>query len=750
MHPYIEEFINSDIPIATLLQKYSGSSLTVNQILRLQKGLIDSSLTEKTYLDAEKYAESNSEEDSVLLYSFYAIWANTAIVLNRHDDLRVIYNRSKDVCKNPPPVLEIACKQLYYAINNKDEVREYTKNTIDKYYNTSPRFQNYLIKAIVTFSRLGEGKSFEEIAKRLIPEKINKIEQWLLDYSCYVNDVCTGKCELSEDQIAQIENEKKEINFNIDYGLDEIKLLRKLFKGGLELNAIDLLPISQQLKEHLKVNCFLLNNKLEDALLYKVQDRLTLRDTFRTSFFNTTEIRLKLSNREYKSAINLLRQKVEERDMNYFDDFYRVRIHLLEGDINKAIFYFKKLYKNCLYYESLGLLDVELNASLEMGAKQIRMLMSMVNDSINNIDDVETSSKLELKEFKGADKIIGTSQAIISLKDQIKRISDINMPILITGETGVGKDLVANAIHEESTNSNQPFLPINCGAILDSLLLSELYGHEKGAFTGAIKSKKGIFEMALNGTVFLDEIGEISPSIQVALLRSLESNRVRPVGSAKDRPYSCRIISATNRSLEEMVKENSFREDLFYRIKLIEIKVPALRDRSEDIIPLMDYFLTKYEKSVAINFDDELTKRFETFDWPGNIRQLKSEIDKMCVLNQDKLTFTINECELFHHKSDIKTTELNDDSEKNVDSQKSSFDKKLEKILANSNSSKNRNLILKEAFDKSHQLSRREVVLLLEVSASTADKDLNQLIKEKYIKKIMPTAARRTHFYQKI
>ncbi|PCJ59510.1 MAG: hypothetical protein COA79_10715 [Planctomycetota bacterium] len=749
MHPYIKDFINTNTPINKLLQQYCDSNQTIEQMRQMQMGLNDSKLIETTYLEAEKYAETNMESDPFLLYAFYAIWVSIAESLGRYDDLKVIYERSKNVCAKPPSVIEFTCAQLYYALFKPDQVREYTKNIINHHYDTCPRFEFFFLRAIISFSAMGEMKYFEDMVKRLLANKLSGNNQWYLEYSYYVNDICTGKLILPDDRTDYIERENKKLNLLSDYGLDEIKLLKDLFTGKLNIDELDSFSIHEQLKVHLKINNYLINNKLEEAIIVYEKNKLSPDNPFITSFFNVTELRLKLSNGEYKSARNIL-LNIEIHHKNYFGDFYRVRIFLLEGDMAKAIFFFKKLYKNCLYYDSLGLLDLELNASLEIGAKQIRILMSSIKDLSTEKEEIIFASDEKAEVKMGVDKIIGESQSIKALRSQIKSIANINMPILISGETGVGKDLVANAIHEESTNSAQPFLPINCGAILDSLLLSELYGHEKGAFTGAIKSKKGIFEMAKKGVVFLDEIGEISASIQVALLRSLESSRIRPVGSARDKPYLCRIISATNKSLEEMVQEKTFREDLFYRIRLIEIKVPSLRSRSDDIIPLINHFLLKYDKTVENNFNDELTSKILKYNWPGNIRQLKSEVEKLCLLNHDKEYFTLKDCELLQNYVEHDPFEGSEKNEIKKETNKNSFDQKIEEVIVNSNFSKNRITRLKKAFKKCPKLSRRDVVSLLEVSSSTADKDLKILLKRHFIEKVMPTAARRTHYYQLI
>jgi transcriptional regulator with GAF, ATPase, and Fis domain len=233
------------------------------------------------------------------------------------------------------------------------------------------------------------------------------------------------------------------------------------------------------------------------------------------------------------------------------------------------------------------------------------------------------------------DDMIGRSPRMIEIFDLIERVADCDSTILINGETGSGKGLVARAIHRKSRRCNQPFISINCGAIPENLLESELFGHVKGAFTGATSSKSGKFELADGGTVFLDEIGDMSPDLQVKVLKVLEEGEFEPVGGAKTIKVDVRIIAATHRDLSEEVQKGNFREDLFYRLYVIPMILPALRERPEDIRPLVHYFLEqancKNHRQVK-GFSDDALEALEKQPWAGNVRELKNLVERMIVL----------------------------------------------------------------------------------------------------------------------
>ena len=254
-------------------------------------------------------------------------------------------------------------------------------------------------------------------------------------------------------------------------------------------------------------------------------------------------------------------------------------------------------------------------------------------------------NELQLKALKGSE-ILGNHKSIQDVNTMIKRVAKTTGRVLIIGETGTGKELVARSLHRQSDRAKKPLVKVNCAAIPHSLIESELFGHEKGAYTGATKSRRGLFEQADNGTLFLDEIGELSLDVQAKLLRVLETGEFTRLGSEKTIKVDTRVMAATHRDLQEMVAASEFREDLFYRLNVVTIPVPPLRDRGEDITTLAKHFLkdTCEENSVGHrSFSENALKQLAAYHWPGNIRELKNIVERVAILSESPVIENIED-----------------------------------------------------------------------------------------------------------
>ena len=268
-------------------------------------------------------------------------------------------------------------------------------------------------------------------------------------------------------------------------------------------------------------------------------------------------------------------------------------------------------------------------------------LSHLIRNATKQISLVEENENLKKKvvSLENVEDMIGQSESIRKVLKDIESVAQSNSSVVITGESGTGKELVARAIHSNSPRKFFPLVSVHCGALTESLLESELFGHEKGAFTGAMYNRKGRFEMADNGTIFLDEIATISTKMQIDLLRVLESKKFVRVGGNKEISSDFRVICATNRDLKSMVEKGTFREDLYYRLNVVNIFVPPLRERIEDIPLLVEYFIKKYCTSMnrpTVSIDATALKRLEEFNFPGNVRELENMIERALVVGNGK------------------------------------------------------------------------------------------------------------------
>tara|TARA_B100000780_G_scaffold277502_1_gene248343 strand:+ start:112 stop:1281 length:1170 start_codon:yes stop_codon:yes gene_type:complete len=271
----------------------------------------------------------------------------------------------------------------------------------------------------------------------------------------------------------------------------------------------------------------------------------------------------------------------------------------------------------------------------------LNRLLITVRNALDK-SNLEAENKTLIKTIKASknSSIIGESKPIKEVLDMIDKVADTEARVLITGPNGTGKELVAKQIHEKSSRNKSPFIEVNCAAIPSELIESELFGHEKGAFTSAIKQRKGKFEQAEGGTLFLDEIGDMSLQAQAKVLRALQENKISRVGGDKEISVNVRVLAATNKNLQQEIADGNFREDLYHRLGVILIQVPALNDRKEDIPLLVDFFLDKICAEQGITkkkIEDKALKKLAEYDWSGNIRELRNVVERLVILSSQSI-----------------------------------------------------------------------------------------------------------------
>lgn len=270
----------------------------------------------------------------------------------------------------------------------------------------------------------------------------------------------------------------------------------------------------------------------------------------------------------------------------------------------------------------------------------LNRLLITIRNALDKSNLLNETKKLK-KQVSLSYEMIGESEALTNIKELIERVAPTDARVLITGENGTGKELVARWLHEKSDRSFTPFIEVNCAAIPSELIESQLFGHEKGSFTSAIKQRKGDFEQAHGGTIFLDEIGDMSLSAQAKVLRALQENKITRVGGEKDIPVDVRVFAATNKNIRDEIKKERFREDLYHRLSVIIIHVPALRERVEDIPILSEYFMKQTCEAngkLVLPFEDGTFEELQKMPWTGNIRELRNVVERLAILCDNKIT----------------------------------------------------------------------------------------------------------------
>jgi DNA-binding NtrC family response regulator len=482
----------------------------------------------------------------------------------------------------------------------------------------------------------------------------------------------------------------------------------------------------------------LLADRPEQALTH--ERRQAQRDSgfmYQGRFADFNMIRAELSCGQHEAARRLIRLRRQRGNAHYLDDFFLARAELLAGNREEAGHRFATACRACQRYRAEKRLEIELRLACELSRADVMSLATAAGRLAEDLPQHAAGEPQDLPaEPSGTERLVGVSPVMKELRRTIAQVAPLDAPLLITGETGTGKELVARAVHESGPRSAEPFLALNCGAIAESLLESELFGHEKGAFTGAERAHRGLFEEAGTGTILLDEIGEISPRLQVSLLRVLEAGEVRPVGSAVSRKIGCRIIAATNANLELLAGKGAFRKDLLYRLKRLEVCLHPLRERREDILPLADHFLAEGRSDgLRPRLSAELQAKLRRRDWPGNVRELRNAIERMRLLNSDRQEYGLTE---------VESGQTTTSSSPPLASTREGTGHPARQGCTRFG----RIELVRDLFRQRQKLTRSEVIRELGISQATATAYLKQLGREGLIEKITPTAAPRTHYFR--
>ncbi|PCJ56829.1 MAG: hypothetical protein COA79_17905 [Planctomycetota bacterium] len=705
-------------------------------------------LIEKYLYKSEKLDEVlsviNSTEvnlsSPILAFFFYFHWFIYDIGNGREEEGLILLKKMEAyIGEGFPEYLKAEYFLCKAQLIGNETSEELYKEGLSLLPDDSSRYKMGVLTLFDQYSLAGKLKFVEPIYFQSLSKEFNHIFS-------FFNAVELGQTDKALQLKEKVLEEKVELPIPAKFRLENSIGLLDLYLGLKKDQDSNewLIPITALLDKNLPLALSSANN---------YYNKLLPQGAVNTYFGIYTLMRAQLANKNLDAAKIIEKTWENESNWHWFSDFYIARMELLNNNPEKAARHFAAIHKYCKENDAMGRLDFELELAVELKPKHIRLLMEKENLYSGKVQE-SLPAKLNIESKNpdvGINRIKGNSSAINTIKADIKKFAELEIPILVLGETGVGKDVVANAIHEESKRKDEPFIAINCSSIAEGLLQSELFGHQAGAYTGASKAHRGIFQEAGEGTVFLDEIGDISSGLQSALLRVLESGEYRAVGSAKPKKIKCRIIAATNALIESKVDKGDFRLDLLYRLKRLVIEIPPLRERPADILLLSNYYFNLNNASANITkMNKELETAILKYSWPGNVRELKNEIEKMRLLHSGKTFYSLEDAPFLNKKIKKEPKVEAEVPEKPPESKSSKAKNSAtfkEDIFKNSGSYFRRIVAIKELFDEHKDLARKEICQITGIPDLTMGRYLKSLREEGYIVKMEPTKSPRTHYF---
>ncbi len=753
-HPVVEVFAGSDrLLIDVLRDMPEPREPLVATMLTMAEAAYRLRPRDEALRLAEAAGTAGADPDLLIL--FYWTWAQ--IQPERHYTAQsLLYDRAEGlITGSTPPELKALVKQgrigILYHTGRKDEALELRRELLSMVPRTSGSYAAFFRDCALMLAYAGYGAEVEEEVRGLAARSPGMRDRCALFF--LVHYIETGR--LQEADTAPEAVIGGEFYRKVSTHADETRMVLDALLGR---RRDDYKPWALALVE-------LLAGRGEKALALAREQAKDQADFLYGYFLDAFNmIRAELATGQAAAARRLIRLRREMGNTHYLDDFFLARADLIEGRDDDAGRRFAAAYRACERYRALPRLELEMRMACEMspaaamrltrealGAGAARTAASAAPappepPAPSRTPDPPTSAG---PDARGAERLLGSSPAMRELRRLVAQVAASDVPVLVTGETGSGKDVVARAIHEAGPRAELPFIAVNCAAITGTLLESELFGYERGAFSGAEKAHQGIFETAGRGTVFLDEIGDVSPQMQAALLRVLETGEIRPVGSARQRRVECRVVAATNAPLEKLVEEERFRKDLFFRLRRLEVQVPPLREHAGDVPALAAHFLARGRAAGEVPvMTRELCELLAAYPWPGNIRELLNEIERMRLMNSDCLAYGRE------HASPailagVRAAAGAGPGTRSAPPAQSAPTAGAERELLRGRSPMRHVEELRRLFERHGKLTRAEVAATLGVAVNTATKYLQRLVAEGTVRRVEPTASPRTHYFEK-
>ncbi len=704
----------------------------VGGLSTLKQGLLDRTILPEALETAARAPLSSPNADPMLVALFLLHWANAALVAGRAPETEILLKRADGILEGgaPPEItvyrLRISA-QIALASGDTAEAERLYRDTLRILPRTSPRWRGASLNVCFFHATLGRADEVADEIRWLSSQRDENFKPQEVALVRFVDAVETGRLDEAAGVLPELENDpslpryfgERFTSRRILYGL-----LRGELPSGGKLPAWALATrLLAARRPH---------EALAEARRETGEDAGRPRAFFGTGFPGFTLLRTELATGNAAAARRILAERRRLGNVHYLDPFFEARLARLAGDAPGAAGLLAAAFANAERHRALERLDFEIRLACEFPPASLFALA-------RSLEARPPAPPRKAEDpAPGASSLAGETPAIRKVRDAIARFAPLDATVLVTGETGTGKELVARALHEASTRREHPFIAVDCGAIAETLLESELFGHERGAFTGADRPRRGLFEAAGEGTLFLDEIGNIPPGMQAALLRVLENGEIRPVGTSATRTVRCRVVAATNVDLERAAVEGRFRQDLFFRLSRLSLVLPPLRERSADIPVLTRRFLDAGRPpGQSASLSEALVRELSRRPWPGNVRELKNAVERMRLLHSDKLSYDLADL-------DPSATAVTD---KTVPSGPVP-DAAAPPAPAADRSTLRRRERLRDMFRKRRTLTRIEIARAFGICGNTATEDLKALLAENLVEKVTPNRSPRTHYFR--
>jgi DNA-binding NtrC family response regulator len=777
----VDQFVTTDLPLSTIIQQSpAGRTPVAIAILQLQECLGGRLLAKMAMKTAQDTVTEG--EDLELVVLMLCSWAELSCRLGRPSEAEALIHRAKTILNQTShPEIKAAIRfaesVMADTLGDKETREKIVREVLSILPTHSPRRKFYVWDLAVLLAQQGRAMEAQEDLKTLSWQCTERFKAVRISVVQFIDAVETGRIVDAAKLLTRLTAAPPgDLQFRRVSVNDYHALLNLMHKALSPVPpAAAMLPASPA--TWVEIVSHLMDRTPEEALkLARLEAKKVLGSLFGTGFDAFGLIRAELSCGHWESAIRLLKMRQARGNHHYLDSLFFARAERLAGNKALAARQMADAIQKTEQYQAKGRLDFELKLSCELSPDAIQELLDSATaaaaaGSKSGTAPMVTAPPPLPHRPSGIQAIIGRSKAATTLRETVLRFADLATPVLITGETGTGKELVARALHDSSKKRTKPFNAVNCSVITETLLESELFGHERGAFTGADRASRGLFESTADGTIFLDEIGDISPRLQSALLRVLETGEIRAVGSSASRVVNCRIVAATNAELSTLVEKGTFRKDLLFRLQRLEIHVPPIRERREDTLPLARYFFDQGRRigEHAI-LDQDLIKAMETYNWPGNVRELRNVVERMRLMHSDKLRYAIEDLELkFQAVNSTPSAEQAPPPAIIPESAPpptvaaptpaavptphplappSPQDPSMDAIIQSGRSMLRRHDRIRSLFRQYSKLTRAEIITALRVSPNTATKDLDILCSEGFIERVEPSASSRSFYFR--